>query len=414
MTETTVAATATEAPLDYPMPRASGCPFDPPPQLARLREEAPFSRARIWDGTTAWLVTRYEDQRAILADDRFSANPLRPGFPMQSPGVAARRTNGKRLPFISMDDPEHNRVRRMFTSYFSVKRARALRPRLQEIIGDLLDGMEAAGPPVDLVSSFALPLPSLVIAEILGVPREDQPLFQRESRVLISMNSEIDDVLRAIDSLTDYLEGLLAAKERDPQDDLLSHVLADHVRSGATSREQLVQDAILLLIAGHETTTNMLALGTLALLRNPEQLAAVRDTEDPADIALAVEELLRYLTIVHTGRRRVALTDVEVSGQLIRAGEGVILPNDSANRDATVFDNPDSLDVTRQNARHHIAFGQGTHQCLGQNLARTELQLAYPALLRRFPTLRPAIEEDAIRYKHDAVVYGVYELPVAW
>lgn len=411
---TEIADAPAGAPLEWPMSRAAGCPFDPPPELSLLRDDAPFTRVRIWNGAEAWLVARYQDQRAILADPRFSSNPNLPNFPQQSPSLEARRKRRAALPFIVMDDPEHNHVRRMFTSFFSVKRARALKPRVQEVIDALLDDMEAAGPPADLVSSFALPLPSAIIADILGVPHEDQTLFQHESRALIELGTTPDEAMGAMDRLTDYLDGLLAVKERAPGDDLLSDVLAAQVYTGATSREQLVADAILLLIAGHETTTNMIALGTLALLRNPDQLALVRDSEDPALIAGAVEELLRYLTIVHTGRRRVALEDVEVGGQLVRAGEGVILPNDSANRDTDVFDDPDHLDVTRPNARRHLAFGQGTHQCLGQNLARTELQLAYPALLRRFPSLRPAIEEEAIRYKHTSVVYGVYELPVAW
>jgi cytochrome P450 len=398
----------------YPLPRAAGCPFDPSPRLAELRAHEPFSPVRVWDGTAAWLVTRYQDQRAILADNRFSADPRRAGFPPQSTGIAVHRPSGQPLPFLVLDDPEHNRIRRMFTSYFSVKRTRAMRPRIEEIIGGLLDGMVAAGPPVDLVSAFALPLPSLVIAEVLGVPRADHPLFQRESRTLVSTRSTADDIVVSMEVLTDYLGSLVDRKSRAPEDDLLSHLIAEQLETGAVTRGQLVQDAVLLLIAGHETTTNMLALGTLALLRHPAQLAAVREAEDPVAVVGAVEELLRHLTIVHTGRRRVAIEDVEVAGHTIRAGEGVILPNDSANRDAGVFDDPDRLDVTRPNARRHLAFGQGTHQCLGQNLARLELQLAYPALLRRFPSLRPAIDEEDIRYKTESLIYGVHELPVAW
>ena len=403
----------TQPPL-YPFPRAAGCPFDPSPQFAQLRAHEPFSPVQVWDGTTAWLVTRYRDQRAVLADSRFSADPRRPDFPTQGTGIAAHRPSGRPLPFLVMDDPEHNRIRRMFTSYFSVKRARAMKPRIEEIVGELLDDMEAVGPPVDLVSAFALPLPSLVIAEVLGVPRADHPLFQRESRTLISMQSTVDDIIASTNTLTEYLGDLIDRKRRTPEDDLISHLIAEQLDTGGITRDQLVQDAMLLLVAGHETTTNMLALGTLALLRHPAQLAAIRAAEDPAAIAGAVEELLRYLTIVQTGRRRIAIEDVEIAGHTIRAGEGVILPNDSANRDADVFDDPDRLDIARPNARRHIAFGQGTHQCLGQNLAREELQLAYPALLRRFPTLRPAINEEDIRYKTKSVIYGVHELPVSW
>ena len=234
----------------FPLARATGCPFDPPPELAGLREREPFSRVRIWDGTPAWLITRYQDQRTILADDRFSANASRPGFPTQSPGIAARRTSGNPLPFITMDDPDHNRVRRMFTSYFSVKRARALVPRLTEIIDGLLDDMERTGGPVDLVSAFALPLPSLVIAEILGVPREDQHLFQSRSRVLISMKATAEETMAAMEELGAYLGDLIDAKVADPQEDLLSQVAVDHMLTGGTTRSRLIQDAMLLLIAG--------------------------------------------------------------------------------------------------------------------------------------------------------------------
>ncbi|MFE3603604.1 cytochrome P450 [Streptomyces sp. NPDC059096] len=404
--------TAVPAVPAFPYRRAAGCPFDPPPQYAELRKEAPVSPIRLWNGAVAWLVTRYEDQRAVLADPRFSSDVTRPGHPVQSAGVFARR-DPDRLPFLVQDDPEHHRTRRMFTAHFTVKRVAAMKPRIQEVVDQLLDAMEAAGPPADLVSAFALPMPSLVIGELLGVPRGDHGLFQRAARTLVTLDSTPEQARAAAGELAGYLDELIAVKDRDPADDLLSTLVVERVRTGELDRAQLVENAVLLLGAGHETTANMTALGTLALLHHPEQLAVVRDG-DPARVANAVEELLRYLTITHSGRRRVATEDVEIAGTLIRAGEGVVLANDAGNRDETVFPEPDRLDVDRAGARRHIAFGHGIHQCLGQNLARAELQLAYPALLRRFPGLRTTVPDSALRFKEDMLVYGVHELPVAW
>ncbi|KIF66315.1 cytochrome P450 [Streptomyces sp. AcH 505] len=410
MTETAIPGTTVP---DFPFARATGCPFDPPPQYAALREAEPVTPVRIWNGQIAWLVTRYADQRAILADPRFSADSTRPGHPSQSAGIKVRRESAE-LPFIVKDDPEHNQVRRMFTAHFSVKRVAAMVPRLQQIIDGLLDDMAAAGPPADLVEDFALPMPSLVISELLGVPSGDRGIFQRTARRLIRLHATAEEVLAANDELSAYLGDLIDTKEKTPADDLLSTLIKERVRTGELTKDQLVQNAILLLIAGHETTANMTALGTLALLHNPEQLAAVRDSDDPARIAGAVEELLRYLTIVHTGRRRVAIEDVDVAGTLVRAGEGVILVNDSANRDPEAFAEADRLDIDRPGVRRHMAFGHGTHQCLGQNLARMELQLAYPALLKRFPKLHTTVPDEDIRFKDDMLVYGVHGLPVAW
>lgn len=405
MTETAIPA--------FPLSRASGCPFDPPPQYATMRKEAPVSPIRLWNGQVAWILTRYEDQRAVLADTRFSADATRPGHPSQSAGVSATRRTAT-PPFITQDDPDHNRNRRMFTAHFTVKRIAAMKPRIQQIIDILLDDMEAAGPPADLVRAFALPMPSLVISELLGVPDKDHGLFQRAARALVTLDSTPEQSRDAAGELADYLSALITVKDSDPADDLLSALVVERMRTGELSRRQLVENAVLLLVAGHETTANMTALGTLALLHHPEQLAVVRDSDDPARIATAVEELLRYLTITHSGRRRVAIEDAEIAGTVIHAGEGVILANDAANRDESVFDDPDRLDIDRPEARRHIAFGHGTHQCLGQNLARAELQLAYPALLRRFPKLHTTVPDDQLRFKEDMLVYGVHELPVAW
>lgn len=412
MTETLAETTAeAEEPLpEFPMPRAAGCPFDPPPATRALHTERPVTRVRLWDGSTPWLVTRYADQRALLGDPRVSSEATLPGFPHASAGF--RENAGRRRSFITMDDPEHARIRRMVTGPFAIKRIEALRPEIQKITDDLIDAMLAGPTPVDLVRALALPLPSLVICKLLGVPYEDHDFFQRNSSLLINRHSSVEDVVGANEALTDYLEGLVVAKLADPADDMLSE-LAGRVRAGELTQRDAANMGVLLLVAGHETTANMIALGTVALLENPDQLAILRETDDPKAIARAVEELLRYLTIVHNGRRRVALEDIEIGGETIRAGDGIIVYTGTGNWDAEVFPEPERLDIGRD-ARRHIAFGFGIHQCLGQPLARVELQVVYGTLYRRIPTLRLATGIDQLPFKEDGLVYGVYELPVTW
>ncbi|MEQ4717547.1 cytochrome P450 [Nonomuraea sp. B19D2] len=301
----------------------------------------------------------------------------------------------------------------MVQAAFTVRRVESMRPAVQKIVDDMIDGMLAGPKPVDLVEAFALPVPSLVICELLGVPYADHDFFQDNSKTIIKRTATPEERAAAGGRLAQYLDGLVGRKLAEPADDLLSRV-ADRVRSGDLTRQEAAQMGVLLLIAGHETTANMIALGTLALLRNPGQLAMLRESDDPKLIAGAVEELLRYLNITHNGRRRVALEDIEIAGQTIRAGEGIILANDIGNRDPAAFPgNPDELDI-RRDARRHVAFGFGVHQCLGQPLARLELQVAYSTLNRRIPALSLATDLDQIPFKHDGAVYGVYELPVTW
>ncbi|MGP3929199.1 cytochrome P450 [Nonomuraea sp. KM88] len=391
----------------FPMDRAAGCPFDPPPELRSRQEEGPLTRVRLWDGSTPWLVTRYAEQRALLGDRRVSADVTRPGYP--SP---ARISGGSSIGFILMDDPAHARLRRMVTAPFTVRRVEAMRPDVQKIVDDLIDELLAGPKPVDLVEAFALPVPSLVICRLLGVPYDDHGFFQDNSKVVIRRDATPEQRAAAVGRLAAYLDGLVGDKLAAPGDDLLSR-LAERVKAGELSRQEAGQMGVLLLIAGHETTANMIALGTLALLEHPDQLDLLRSADDPQLIAGAVEELLRYLHITHNGRRRVALEDIEIAGQVIRAGEGLILANDIGNRDPAAFPDPDRLDLRRE-ARHHVAFGFGVHQCLGQSLARMELQVVYGTLYRRIPTLRLAADLERIPFKHDGSVYGVHELPVTW
>ncbi|WP_432974236.1 cytochrome P450 [Dactylosporangium sp. CA-233914] len=404
-------STTSTTPLDFPMPRAQGCPFDPAPVLRDLQHEAPLTRVKIWDGTTPWLVTRYDDQKRLLSDPRLSSDPTRPGYP--SPAQAGDDSDrGGSLGFILMDDPEHARLRRMVTGAFTLKRIEAMRPAVQAIVDQLIDDLIAGPNPADLVDAFALPVPSLVICDLLGVPYADHEFFQENSKGLIDLTATAAQRGAAFQALHQYLDALLETRMSGDGDDVLSS-LVPRVTSGELTRADAAGMGVLLLLAGHETTANMIALGTLTLLEHPEQLTALRETDDPKMIAAAVEELLRYLNITHNGRSRVALEDIDLDGQTIKAGDGVVLPNEIANRDPGIFADPDTLDLERRPNRH-VAFGFGVHQCLGQPLARLELQVVYGTLYRRIPTLRLATTLDQIPFKHDGAIYGVHRLPVTW
>ncbi|WNF00510.1 cytochrome P450 [Streptomyces luomodiensis] len=401
------------------LPRHRDCPFDPPGAYAALREEGRASRLAFPDGTVGWLLTRYEDVTRLLADDRFSSDRRRTSSPVHA--FPVRRDDRRMLgSFIGMDPPQHTRYRRLLSKWFTARGMRGLRPRIEEIVDDHLAAMERAGPPADLVPSFAQPIPSLVICELLGVPYEDRADFQRWATVLLRLGQDEAEVYAARDALWEYMRELIDTKRYQPDEALLSRlVVGDHGTPGgpgtATAAgltdEELTGVGLLLLVAGHETTANMLALGTYALLCHPEQSRRVRQRPELAE--RAVEELLRYLTIVQFGTVRAAREDLEIAGVRVRAGETVVGSIASANRDPARFPDPDTLDVTRD-AADQVAFGHGIHQCLGQHLARMEMSAGYPALLRRFPTLRLAVPPDQVPLRHDMLVYGVHRLPVTW
>ncbi len=400
----------------YPMERAPGCPFDPAPELRRWQAEEPVRKVRLWNGTTAWVFTRYDDQRALLADPRISSDAHQPGFPHSLPSTKAIKQEGRIL--VSLDNPDHDEMRRLLTRDFTIRSVEAKRPRTQEIVDDRIDAMLRAGASTgntaDLVADLALPVPSLVICELLGVPPSDQAFFQERSETVVSASSTEQETGTALKELKSYLGGLADQKAREPGDDLISR-LARFREEGRLSPSEVEITGMFLLAAGHETTANMIALGTLALLRNPSQLEEIRDGADPALVANAVEELLRYLHTPHSGRTRVALEDIEVAGRTVRAGEGLITASNICDRDPSKFpDHPDTLDIHRANARHHTAFGFGIHQCLGAPLARMELQVVFSTLFRRIPTLRLDAALDDLPFKIDRFVYGVKKLPVAW
>jgi cytochrome P450 len=402
-------SSTSSSPVSLPTRRSS--PFDPPPDYRRLREEEPVSRLAFPDGKVGWLLTRHQDVRALLADDRFSSDRRRVSSPVRRfpirPDTPAVRAGS----LIGMDPPEHTRYRRMLTRYFTVRRMRELAPRIEQVVSEHLDAMERAGSPADLVPAFARPIPSLVICELLGVPYEDKITFQRCTSVLLNLDASEDAIAAARDELWQYMLDLVVAKRQHPDGALLGNLIQTGAADTALTDERLAGIGQLLLAAGHETTANMLALGTYTLLGHPDQLCALRAEDDLVDSA--VEELLRYLTIVQFGTVRVAREDVDFAGQRIRAGETVVASLAAADRDPAQFPEPDELDLARP-ASQHVAFGHGIHQCLGQQLARVEMKVAYSALFRRFPRLRLAVQPDEVPMRDDMFIYGVHRLPVAW
>ncbi|MFF3092866.1 cytochrome P450 [Streptomyces cyaneofuscatus] len=398
-------ATAPAPATSFPQDR--GCPYHPPAGYAPLREESPLSRVTLFDGRPVWAVTGHALARRLLADPRLSSDRSHPDFPV--PAQRFANAQRRRVALLGVDDPEHNTQRRMLIPAFSVKRIGALRPRIQETVDRLLDAMERQGPPAELVSAFALPVPSMVICALLGVPYADHAFFEECSQRLLR-GPGADDVDRAREELEEYLGALIDRKRTEPGDGLLDELIHRDHPDGPVDREQLVAFAVILLIAGHETTANMISLGTFTLLRHPEQLAALRAGGTTA--AVVVEELLRFLSIAD-GLQRLAIEDLEVGGATIRKGEGVVFSTSLINRDAEVFPGAETLDWDRS-ARHHLAFGFGVHQCLGQNLARAELEIAMRTLFERLPGLRLAVPAHEILHKPGDTIQGLLELPVAW
>ncbi|MER6945584.1 cytochrome P450 [Nonomuraea sp. NPDC000554] len=388
-----------------PVTRPAGRPFDPPEELGRLREQRPLSRMTYPDGHVGWLVTSHALARAVTADTRFSSRHDLMRSPVPGAAYAGQAPPAPPGIFIGMDPPEHTRYRKLLTGRFTVRRMNLLTARVEQITAEHLDAMERHGPPVDLVEAYAQPIPALMICELLGVPYADHEMFQRHAAALNDHDATPEAQYAAVTALQGYLHQLVLAKRAQPTDDLLSDLTTDDLTD-----EELTNIGALLLGAGLDTTANMLALGTFALLSHPDQLAALR--ADPGRTDQAVEELLRYLSIPHTGVRT-AVADVELDGHLIRAGESVTVSIQAANRDPARFADPDTLDLRRQPAGH-VSFGHGVHQCLGQQLARVQMRVAFPALVARFPTLRLAVPPEDVPLRTNSDIYGVHRLPVTW
>jgi pentalenic acid synthase len=395
-------------------PQDRTCPYHPPTAYAPLAEERPLSRVTLYDGRDVWVVSGHAAARQLLGDARLSADRADDAFPMITERIAGLR---KRRPaLLGHDDPEHNRQRRMLIPGFSLKRINGMRPQIQATVDRLLDDMTAQGSTAELVAAFALPVPSMVICALLGVPYEDHEFFEEQSRRLLRGPSS-QDVEQARDELSAYLGDLIDKKRAEPGDGLLDDLVAQHFSDATRSEQERADDhqelidlALILLVAGHETTANMISLGTFTLLQHPEQLAELR--ADGSLMPKAVEELLRFLSIAD-GLARFAKEDIDIAGTTIAAGDGVLFATSVINRDGGAYQEPDSLDWDRP-ANHHVAFGFGVHQCLGQNLARAEMDIALRTLFERLPGLRLDAPAESIPFKPGTTLQGMVELPVAW
>ncbi len=389
---------------ELPTGRPAGCPFDPPAGLAELRERQPLVRMRYPDGHLGWLATGYSTARAVSSDPRFSSRYELMHYPF--PG--AEFTEIPPAPvgdLTGIDPPEHTRYRRLLAGKFTVRRMRELTARVERIATEHLDAMERNGPVVDLVEAYAHPVPALMICELLGVPEAEREVFVWHAAAISDPSSTVEQQIEAVNALGEFVHELVLAKRAAPTEDILS----DLTTTDLTDAE-LAGLGGFLLAAGLDTTANMIGLGTFALLSNPGQAAALSAEPELAD--QAVEELLRYLSIAHTGVR-VALEDVELDGSLIKAGESVTVSLQAANRDPARFPDPDTLDLRRR-ATGHLAFGHGIHQCLGQQLARVEMRVALPALFTRFPDLRLAVPAAEVPLRTGMNIHGVHRLPVTW
>ncbi|ANW21314.1 cytochrome P450 [Streptomyces clavuligerus] len=404
----TATATDAAAELQYPFPRPSAVQV--PPVYDRLRGECPVAKVRLPSGDDGYVVSRYDDVRTVLADPRFSrAAMLAEG----APRLTAAPPMGGSL--FTMDPPEHTRLRRLVSREFTARRVQNLRPRIQEMTDELLDGMEKLSPPVDLNPAFAFPLPVMVICELLGVPFEDRDRFRGWSDAFVSLTSHTpEEVMEQRMSMVQYLGELVQRKRAEPTDDLMGALVQVHDEDGGRLSEiELITMGITLLVAGHETTVSMIGTCALTLLRHPEHLAALK--ADPGSIDKVVEELLRINPIGDGGPFRVTLEDVEVADSVIPQGSGVIAAVCSANQDSARFGaDPGVFDPSRPTASAHLAFGHGPHFCLGAALARAELQIALSSLFRRFPGLALADEVRNLRMTSGMMVHALSRLPVTW
>ncbi|GAA3653417.1 cytochrome P450 [Lentzea roselyniae] len=395
------------------LPTERATPFDPPTEVSEIRGKAPISRLKFSDGHLGWLVTGHRQVREILGSPAFSNEPdrfhlLDKRFQGELPEDDEKRKPQPGM-FLNQDPPDHTRLRRMLQGQFTVRRMNQLSEWIGTIVDDQLKHMRSLGNRADLVKEFALPVPSLVICALLGVDYDERHRFQEDTAKMLSLDSTFKEAMDAFERIQLFMRELIDRKKANPGgDDMISDLLA----TGEPTDEEASNMAMLLLLAGHETTANMLGIGTFTLLQHPDQLKILKD--EPEAIDNAVEELMRYLSIIHFGPMRSALEDVEIDGHLIRAGDTVLLHIPVANRDPEKFPgNPEELDLRRP-ASGHVAFGHGIHQCLGQQLARIEMRIGFSKLFQEFPDLRLDVEPEEVPLRTNMGIYGVHSLPVAW
>ncbi|GHH85041.1 cytochrome P450 [Streptomyces sulfonofaciens] len=397
-----------------PFPMERTCPYQMPPGYAALRARGPLTRVTLYDGRRIWLVTGYQEGRALLLDPRLSSDTLHPGFPHLTQRQAEQqRTQRIVLPLVGTDDPEHARQRRRVAAAFGIRRVAALRPGIERSAQDLADAMLTSGAEAELVGAFALPLTFAATFAALGVPPQDRHWFADRSRRMLSPPRDDDGGGSPEDAFVEirtYLTDLVAARERQPGEGLVDDLIAHRAADPGLGREEIAMTCVVLL-GGSESTATTLASAVLVLLEHPGQLRRLR--ADPALAPAAVDELTRLVSVAD-GLPRVALADIGVAGRTIRAGDGVVVSTMLMNRDPAVWSDPDVLDLDRAAARH-VAFGHGIHNCIGRILARAELEIALTTLFERVPTLRLAVPASQVPGHAPYVQQGgVAELPVTW
>jgi cytochrome P450 len=402
----TASSSPAEAPVPFPPPPSI---FHPSPEMQELQRSKPVVRVEMPDGTTGWLVTRYDDVRQVLVDPRFSrAATVNSNVRRIGPARAAGDS------ILSKDPPEHTRMRRLVAGAFTARRVEALRPRVAKLVDELIDRMFTLPQPADLVENFSLPLPVQVICELLGVPAGDRHVFHEWSdRVLGDASRDPREIEEAFDRLSEYFRRLIADKRAQPADDLMTALIAARDAEDRLSEDELVGLCLTVLIAGHETTANQINMFLLVLHEFPEQMEHLR--ADLESVPQAVEELMRFAQLGASGGGlpRITTEEVELGGVRIPAGEAVIPVLTVANRDPALIADPDRVDVTRPPTTH-LAFGAGVHHCLGAQLARMELQEALRGLLGRMPRLELATPPAELTFKNGMVVRSLRALPVRW
>jgi cytochrome P450 len=389
---------------------------DPFPILQDLRTTAPLYRYELPDGRTAWMVTRYDDVLAILKDQRFVKN-IRHALPPEVATQVTSRSEGQvsmiRHHMLSSDPPDHTRLRHLVSKAFTPRMIEQMRPRIQQIADELVDQVQMRGQ-MDLIADFAFPLPITVICELLGVPVEDRHKFRVWSNALLDQSGLLlanTEAPAALGEFARYLQALVVEKRERPDDRLVSQLVGVEEAGDRLAENELVSMIWLLLVAGHETTVNLIGNGVLELLLHPEQWHKLQ--ADPSLVGAAVEELLRYTAPVMVGTGRWAREDVEMHGVVIARGDMVQLSLMAANIDPEHFPAPEELNITREE-NEHLAFGKGIHYCLGAPLARLEGQIALGTLLRRLPDLHLNVNPNVVHWRPGLLLHGLQELPVAF